>query len=85
MGGLWGALALEDHVMTVTWGAYVPFDPGVTRPLEEVTRREARAAFTRLMAAKSERILELQQLLGRNGVELASDDEGLRRIDRCRH
>lgn len=38
--------------MSVTWGAYSPFDPGVTQPLHEVTKREARAAFKRLMEVK---------------------------------
>ncbi|TDO55247.1 hypothetical protein EV651_115211 [Kribbella sp. VKM Ac-2571] len=63
--------------MSVNWGDYSPFDPGVTRPLHEVTRREARAAFMRLMDAKHERISELRRLLEGNGVVLASDDAGL--------
>ena len=39
--------------MSVDWADYVPFDPGVDRPLHEVSRREARAAFQRLMAFKA--------------------------------
>ena len=63
--------------MSVNWGDYSPFDPGVVRPLHEVTRREARAAFRRLMDAKHERVSELRQLLDGNGVVLTSDDAGL--------
>lgn len=67
--------------MTVTWGAYTPFDPGVTRPLHEVSKREARAAFERLMAVKADRIKELEQLLRQNGIECSSDDHGLQQLN----
>lgn len=67
--------------MSVHWGEYAPFDPGVTRPLHEVSRHEARAAFQRLMAAKAERIAELERLLLLNGVALSSDDDGLQRLN----
>jgi hypothetical protein len=50
--------------MSVAWGAYTTFDPGVRQPLHEVSRREARGAFNRLRAAKGERIDELRRLLG---------------------
>lgn len=59
--------------MSMNWDGYVPFDPGVTRPLHEVTKREARGAFQRLMAAKEERIAALWQLLKQNGVALSSE------------
>ncbi len=58
--------------MSVSWDGYTPFDPGVDRPLDEVSRREARAAFDRLMAAKSQRIEELRQLLAANGLTLGT-------------
>lgn len=67
--------------MSVDWGGYGPFDPGVTRPLHEVTKREARKAFQRLMTAKAERIAELERLLERNGVVLRSDDGGLHALN----
>jgi len=67
--------------MTVTLGDYAPFDPGVSRPLHEVTKREARAAFDRLMAAKDDRIAELRRLLSLNGVDLCSSDKGLQELN----
>ncbi|MEU4395901.1 hypothetical protein [Kribbella sp. NPDC023855] len=67
--------------MSVNWDDYKPFDPGVSRPLHELTMREARAAFQRLMAAKSERIEELRRLLENNGVELSSSADGLQAIN----
>ncbi|TCC15504.1 hypothetical protein [Kribbella sindirgiensis] len=67
--------------MSVSWGDYSPFDPGVTRPLHEVTGREARAAFRRLMDAKHERASELRRLLAGNGVVLAGDDAGLQLVN----
>jgi hypothetical protein len=60
--------------MSVIWDGYTPFDPGVDRPLDQLSRREARAAFDRLMAAKSQRIDELRQLLAANGLTLDGDD-----------
>jgi hypothetical protein len=63
------------------WGDYSPFDPGVSKPLHEVTRREARAAFGRLVAAKDDRVSELRRLLERNGVALTADDAGLQVVN----
>lgn len=67
--------------MSVNWDGYVPFDPGVTRPLHEVTKREARGAFQRLLAAKAERIAVLRQLLKQNEVALSSEVEGLHALN----
>ena len=67
--------------MSIDWAEYVPFDPGVDRPLNEVTRREARAAFQRLMALKEARIEEVRGLLRRNGVTLGSDDAQLQSLN----
>lgn len=67
--------------MSVVWGTYVPFDPGVDRPLHEVSRREARAAFDRLMDAKADRIEELRRLLDDNGVHLSADNAGLQSLN----
>jgi len=67
--------------MTVTWDDYSPFDPGVSRPLHEVTKREARAAFNRLMAAKDDREAELGRLLRLNGIDLGSSDDGLQELN----
>ena len=67
--------------MSVDWADYVPFDPGVDRPLHEVTRRKARAAFQLVMASKEARIEEVRGLLGRNGVTLGSDDTQLQSLN----
>ena len=67
--------------MSVVWADYTPFDPGVEGPLGQLTRREARAAFERLMAAKAERIAELGRLLERNGIQLSADDESLQALN----
>jgi len=48
--------------MTVFWGTYTPFDPGVSQSLHELSKREARAAFDRLIGAKAARIRELDLL-----------------------
>jgi hypothetical protein len=70
--------------MTVDWDGYSPYIPEFPvepRPLHEAPRREARAAFKQLMAAKDERIAELGRLLRRNGIELRSSDEGLQEVN----
>lgn len=67
--------------MSMEWGEYSPFDPGITQPLHEVSKNEARAAFKRLMAAKPERVAELRRLLDANGVALTSDDAGLQSLN----
>lgn len=67
--------------VNVDWGGYMPFQPSVSQPLDEVPRRAARAAFNELMAAKDERIAELADLLARNGIELSFTDEGLQKLN----
>jgi hypothetical protein len=68
-------------VVTVDWSDYVPYAPEVSQPVHEISRREARAAFKHLMAAKGERIAELRRLLWRDGIKLRSSDEGLQEIN----
>lgn len=65
----------------MVWDGYEPFDPGVSRPLNEVTKREARAAFARLMEAKDDRIKQLSELLAQNAVELSGSDAGLQQVN----
>lgn len=67
--------------MTVSWTGYTPFDPGVARPLHEVPKREALAAFDRLMIAKLTRIVELRTLLQTNGIALLPTDEGVQQLN----
>ncbi len=56
--------------MSLDWNGYEPFDPGVWGPLHELSKKEARAAYDRLMAEKPQRIEALRGLLERNGIVL---------------
>jgi len=56
--------------VSVDWDDYQPYHPGITRPLHELPRKEARAAYERMMASKGERIEALERLLRTNGIEL---------------
>lgn len=67
--------------MTVDWDGFVPFDPGVSRPLGEVSRREARAAFGHLIASKEDRLEQLRQLLAANGVALSASQTDLQLVN----
>jgi hypothetical protein len=67
--------------MSVDWGDYESFDPGVSVPLHELPKREAKAAFDRLMAAKDARIDALRGLLKRNGIELGTSDDALQDLN----
>jgi hypothetical protein len=63
------------------WDSYVVWDPGVDRPAHELSRAEARAAYDRLMAAKSERIANLRRLLAANGLDLETSDERVQALN----
>jgi hypothetical protein len=67
--------------MSTDWTDYEPFDPGIHQPVHELSRREAKAAFERLMAAKEARIAELDRLLCANGLGLDDSPEGLARLN----
>jgi hypothetical protein len=67
--------------MAIDWDEYEPFDPGVRQPLHELSKKEARAAFERLMAAKADRIAALGQLLKANGVELDETDSAVQDLN----
>ena len=67
--------------MTVDWGDYEPFDPGVDRPLHELPRHEAKAAYDRVMAAKDQRVDALRDLLWRNGIDLHRTDAGIQHVN----
>lgn len=55
------------------WNGYEVFDPGVDRPLSELPRREARAAYERLMSVRDDRIAQLRKLTGVNGINLDAE------------
>ena len=63
--------------MTLRRGDYPIFDPGVYGPLHEVSRKEARAHYEKLMAEKEERKSMLAELLARHGVELDGSDKSV--------
>ena len=68
--------------VSINWTDYKPFDPGVTSALHEVPRRDAKAAFDRLMAAKEARIAELDRLLQANGLGLRRFTGGIARLNK---
>jgi hypothetical protein len=70
-----------DPRVNVDWGSYVPFNPGVTQPLHEVSARDARAAFDRLMKERPRRLEELAKLLAEQGVALSSSDGGIQDVN----
>lgn len=67
--------------MSIDWDDYEIYDPGVDRPLHEVTRAEATAAFDKLMREKPHRIQQLRALLAHNGVTLDSSNDGIQALN----
>lgn len=61
----------------VVWSGYSIYDPGLTGLPEEAPRREARAAYQRLMSERHGRISQLIELAQANGVPLDVDGNGL--------
>lgn len=49
--------------MSIDWDGYQLYDPGLSVPVNELPRKEARRAYERLMQAKSARIETLGRLL----------------------
>lgn len=56
--------------MSVDWDGYEPFDPGVWGPVQDLPRKDARAAYDRLMAERTQRVAALRSLLEANGVDV---------------
>src|SRR4051812_47219170 len=67
--------------MSVDWGDWQSFEDAPGRPLDEVDRETAERYFADLMDQRARRIQGLERLLGRNGVQIGFDDEGLQRLD----
>lgn len=63
--------------MTLKWDGYEPYSPLLPRPHNELSRSEAKAEYKNLMASRSERRDELENLLRANGQQLLTDDQGL--------
>lgn len=66
----------------VEWGDYEATQPVVDRPLHEVSRAEAEAAFEHLMEIKEARKQTIRDLLLRNGVHFEETEEGLEAVGR---
>jgi hypothetical protein len=60
---------------------YSVFDPGVERPLREVSRAEAIKHFEHHVASVEERIAELQGLVEDEGIRLDGSDLSLDQLD----
>jgi hypothetical protein len=67
--------------MSVDWDDYEPFDPGVTRSLNELPRKEARLVYERMMATKGERIEMVKRLVAANGIDLDGSDEAVQALN----
>lgn len=65
----------------VNWSGYVAFQPSVSGPWHELARRDARALFNSILAARDERVEALRGLLGANGVELHNSNEGVKSLE----
>lgn len=63
------------------WGDYEWYRRGVEGKLSDAPRPVARAAFDRLMEAKSERIQMLIDLAGTQGFHVDSTDGGVQRLN----
>lgn len=63
--------------MVVNFEDYALYDPGVKGVWRDLSRREARAAFDRLMDEKCRRIKELKSLLVACGLEIDTSDSSL--------
>jgi hypothetical protein len=63
--------------MSIDWADYEPHVPPYLGPLHELTRRQARESFERLMEAKPRRLGQLTRLLQANGLVIADDDESV--------
>lgn len=65
----------------VDFSNYECFDPGVDRPLSEVTKAEAQKHYDHLMSQKSRRIAQLKDLLKHSGVDLNGDDSSIQKLN----
>lgn len=65
----------------VNFSNYQCFDPGVDRPLSDVTKAEAKKHYDLLMAKKTERIAQLKALLKESGIELIGDESSIQKLN----
>lgn len=67
--------------MAIDFSEYVCFDPGVDRPLDQVTRAEAKAHFNLVMEQKEERITQLKALVAKSGITLTGTDKSIQQLN----
>ena len=67
--------------MSVDWNDYKVYHPGVTAPLSEVSRAQARDAVKRRMDPKPARIAMLRRLVEANGIGLGSSDQSVQELN----
>jgi len=72
---------MEKRAVTIEWGSYEIYDPGVSGPPETLSRADSRFAFDKLMEEKSQRLEMLAELLELNGLELDGTDAGVQGLD----
>ncbi len=65
----------------MNWDAYEGWELPLVETWPDLSVKEARRAFDRLMAAKQERISQLRAVLAANAVELGTSDESIQRLN----
>jgi hypothetical protein len=68
---------VDDGAVSIDWGGYEPYEPGIAASPVTLPRVEARQAFKRCMETKSARIEMLSRLLQTNGVDLDTSDAAI--------
>jgi len=67
--------------VTIAWGDYEIYNPGVSGPLNTLSRREARQAFDMLMRARPQRTEMLRCLLAANGLVLTNANTAIQDLN----
>ncbi|WP_144311976.1 hypothetical protein [Actinopolyspora erythraea] len=65
----------------IDWDAYTIFDPELSGPPRNLSRRDARWLYKKIMSEKTQRLEVLRRFLSWHGVELSSDDAGVQRLN----
>lgn len=65
----------------IDFSDYRCFDPGVARPLNEVTKTEAKKHFELLIREKNVRIAELKHLVAKSGIDLNGSEESIQKLN----
>ncbi|MGW4400236.1 hypothetical protein ACWEHA_33510 [Amycolatopsis nivea] len=65
----------------MNWDGYEPYVPPYAQPHAELTKRQARESYERLMEAVPDRVEQLRNLLLCNGIELGDGDESVQELN----